>query len=107
MAYGKAGDWYINNVEGGGESDFSTATLTIIGTLLETGQNYLPTLLIDPNYGLAGAYGSTNGLSSPFTVILYKGKAYADLPQGTTTGGIVWNDDIEMYEITGDCTLTI
>ena len=29
MAYGKAGDWYINNVEGGGESDFSMAEVTV------------------------------------------------------------------------------
>lgn len=30
MAYGKAGDWYVNNVEGGGgSSDFSTARVTV------------------------------------------------------------------------------
>lgn len=29
MAYGKAGDWYINNVEGGGgSSDFITVTMS-------------------------------------------------------------------------------
>ena len=108
MAYGKAGDWYVNNVEGGGgSSDFSTATLTLNGKHPPIGQNLLPTLLVDPEHGLAGAYGSTNASSSPYTVILYKGKAYAVLPQGTTSGGIVYDEDMEMYVITGDCTITI
>lgn len=31
MAYGKAGDWYINNIQGGGgSSDFSVKSLTIV-----------------------------------------------------------------------------
>ena len=109
--YEEKGEMYnkvtVNVEGGGGSSDFSTATLTVNGNLSPTGLNLLPTLLVDPEYGLAGAYGSTNGLSSPFTVILYKGKAYADLPQGKTSGGIVYDEDIEMYVITGDGTLTI
>lgn len=31
MAYGKAGNWYVNNVEGGGgSSDYSTAEVTVV-----------------------------------------------------------------------------
>lgn len=92
---------------GGGSSDFSTATLTLNGKHPPIGQNLLPTLLVDPEHGLAGAYGSTNWTSSPYTVILYKGKAYAVLPQGTTSGGIVYDEEMEVYVITGDCTITI
>ena len=89
----------------GGSSDFSTAKLTVNGKLGSSAS--IPTLLIDPNEGLEGACSSINGLSSPFTVILYKGKAYVDLPDGITSGGIAWNDDLGMYVITGDCSLTI
>lgn len=86
-------------------SDFSTATLTVTGGPITN--STIPALLVDPENDIEGAYGSTNGLTSPITVILYKGKAYADLPQGTVTGGIVYDEDIEMYVITGDGTITI
>lgn len=93
------------NVEGGGgSSDFSTATLTTVGDvgiLIK-----LPTLLIVPEYNLEGSYPSNQNLTSPFTVILYKGKAYLPLENvRETSGDIELDSNTGLYVMTGNCTV--
>lgn len=54
MAYGKAGNWYVNNVEGGGgESDFSTAEVTVVnnsGATVELGNIVSPLFQISTDF---------------------------------------------------------
>lgn len=91
---------------GGGESDLSTAELTITFE-----GEWCPL-----QFACAGDNASwPGGPPSPFTsgstakVILYKGKAVTFLGTGTatTTGDIEYDAIEEAYIITGDCTMTV
>lgn len=90
---------------GGGSSDFSTAQVTV------TNDSYSPfsmsTIIVVPELGLEGTYPTTDNLSSPFTIILYKGKAYIALNNVSSTSGNITQDaDTGLYVITGDCSIT-
>jgi len=95
------------NVSGGGDSDFTTAQLTVTGNP-GLGNEYLPIVTVNPDYSVEGAVGTMNlGSGSPYTVILYKGKCYAPFSNvATTSGSITYNDTLSVYEITGDCSIT-
>lgn len=107
MAYGKAGNWYVNNVEGGGgSSDFSTAEVTV-NVNTQQFEFYVP--LINEEHGYLGSYDNINPSESKIlTVGLYKGKALTQfLTNGvvSVSGNAQLNDD--QILITGDCTITI
>ena len=89
---------------GGGGGDFTTATLTYTGT---PNGDYVPLAIDVPDYNLLGSYGKLfSMLESPVTVILYKGKAYAELSSvQSISGDITYDSDMNMYIITGDCTV--
>ena len=94
------------NVEGGGgSSDFSTATVTTIDA---PSNLHLPFLFIVDEYNIEGSSATSNYTTgSPFTIILYKGKAYAPLEQvGSISGNIEYVEELSCYVITGDCTIT-
>ena len=90
---------------GGGDSDFSTARLTVAGTIVET-TLYVPYLgdspvgtVMWPSIGVAGTYEvvvHTNG-----TVML------AITSKTITIEGNVQQMGANVYLITGDCTITI
>lgn len=91
---------------GGGGGDFSTAQVTVEND----GSVPFPlaTVLNVPDFGLSGSYGSTDGGDSPYTVILYKGKAYAPIDSSTVesiSGDIEYDSYAGVYVITGDCTI--
>lgn len=94
------------NVEGGGgSSDFSTATMTITGT--NRGFIHVANVLVVPDYNLEGANYQSSLTDDTLTVILYKGKAYA-IAGGTvqsTSGDITYDEEMEWYVITGNCTV--
>lgn len=89
---------------GGGDSDFSTATMTVIGSP----SIRMSTILDVPSYGLTGSYYSNAELDSPYTVILYKGKAYLEIRgEVTSISGSASIDSMTgMLVVTGDCTIT-
>lgn len=111
MAYGKAGDWYINNVEGGGgESDFSTATLTVNGNFTQSDLFMVPVIEKDPNNEDI-AFPQLQSGNNTYTVILYKGRSTL-MFTGSQSHTITVSGNIEtaatgVYIITGDCTITI
>lgn len=99
-AYGSVS---VNVEGGGGTSDFSTAEVTVVSV----GQVHLemPTLLIVPEVNLEGTFIEPYG-DSPYTVILYKGKAYVNLDNPESiSGDIEYDEDTHLYVITGDCTI--
>lgn len=123
--YETKGEMYnkvVVNVEGGGgSSDFSTATVTIIdgrtpptsGTVMAFRVSNL--VVYDDEYGVS----TVNGLptypsdSIPLNTILYKGKAVSYISfdgisqMPTLSGNITFSEEYEAFIITGDCTITI
>ena len=95
------------NVEGGGgSSDFSTATMTVTGG---TPVIYMATIIDMAEYGVVGSYPTNTELSSPYTIILYKGKAYVsiDATIASISGDASVDQITGMLVVTGDCTITI
>ena len=111
MAYGKAGDWYVNNnVEGGGgSSDFSTAEVTVNGI-----GAFIAEVASLTEVGLKGACFKSP-LENSFTVVLYQGETIMEVISGQTPNftipegetNIVYDEEKDYFLITGDCTLTI
>ena len=93
------------NVSGGGGGDLSTAQVTIIGTV--SGGNLCSAIAVIPDYNIEGTMPFLSNLPSPISVVLYKGKAYyqPDSVQ-SVSGNIEYDSDLQMYVITGDCTIT-
>lgn len=88
---------------GGGDSDFTTATLTTLN-LME--RIYIPNILYDPEHDLEGSCGTSELTSNPYTVILYKGKAYFQFDPSQierVLGNITFDENLNVYVITGDC----
>jgi hypothetical protein len=99
------------NVEGGGgSSDFSTATLTLVGFTNE--HVTCARVLENAEYGLQGTFGdaSVGADGTQIEVILYKGVAYfavGGLGTKTPSGNITFDSDLDMFVMTGDGTITI
>lgn len=113
------------NVEGGGgSSDFSMAEVTLNltvenATLVETS---LETLIINyPNEDFGYGCAHNPSIDNKCQVLLYQGYATAEGVQavdnnevdyssivGTpvTTGGVSWNSEFNVFDITGDGTIT-
>ena len=95
---------------GGGSSDFSTATVTIINN---SGQNFVaacPNLYDDRMYITVDS--ADMGADFPFEVVLYKGEGNLALPKETSltltaTGDISASSSGRAAIITGDGTITI
>ena len=100
----------LNNIEqgianGGGSSDFSTATVTMVGT---TPDVEFQCVSVDENGMVPTIYFSTG--SGTATVVLYQGRAslvnYNEYEM-SISGDIVYDTAMDEYIITGDCTITI
>lgn len=118
MAYGKAGDWYVNNVEGGGgSSDFSTAEVTI-----NKGELGAPVNCIMPWFSEedneTNAFLTLNEPTESWTVKVPVGGSFitvyfsrapqsvsGDIQSGSDT--TILSKTFKSYVITGDCTITI
>lgn len=101
------------NVEGGGgSSDFTMATMTVISS----SDGIVGYLTFDPNsplsYYSGEAYAHSDVPSETFGVLLYQGLGIldtldAELTIGSVSGSIEFDAELEAYKITGDCTITI
>lgn len=94
---------------GGGESDFSTATVTltnadeaelILPIMYEQGaiEDGSPATIVCKNMILP---------SGTYTVPLYKGALFVEIPYNVTTTGNIEATYEDNYLITGDCTITV
>lgn len=95
---------------GGGESDFSTATLTVNGNFTQSDLFMVPVIEKDPNNEDI-AFPQLKSGNSTYTVILYKGRSTL-MFMGSQSRTITVSGNIEtaatgVYIITGDCTITI
>ena len=95
---------------GGGDSDFSTATLTVNGNFTQSDLFMVSVIEKDPNNEDIAFPQLQNG-NSTYTVILYKGRS-ALMFMGSQSRTITVSGNIEtvgtgVYIITGDCTITI
>lgn len=111
------------NVEGGGgESDFSTAKMTVInnkGWIIKV--NDCPVESVDDDEMLFGGFSVNGNNQLVFDVIIYKGYAHIlemvtgvslDTPVDLETevslsGNAEYDAEEEFIAITGDCTITI
>ena len=95
----------VYQIGGGGESDFSTAQVTFVNTNTVTG---VPFICNDPEFNLLGTGGVAFQKDLPtLTVVLYKGHCYIlGNDQLEISGNITYDSDAEVYDITGDCTIT-
>lgn len=96
--------------EGGGSSDFSTATLTVNGNFTQSDIFIAPLIEKDPNNEDI-AFPQLQSGNSTYTVILYKGRSTL-MFMGSQSRTITVSGNIEtvgtgVYIITGDCTITI
>ena len=106
------------NVEGGGgSSDFSTAEVTIRteDSVLETVLVYLANITEAPVPGIPSFSRGNGEPGEPMRAILYKGVAKATIgidggsisDYSFTTSGNVQDMGGGIFDITGDCTITI
>ena len=107
----------VGSYEGGGASDFSTATLTLVNNSEVAALNISVATAIEEDEG-EPATSSTGaqcemGDTIDFEVILYKGYAYAVRSLGDYTNmdfaiaGDITTEGLSGYVITGDCTITM
>ena len=99
----------LNAEGGGGSSDFSTATMTVVNNsdgslsvecpfIIDMGEFEIPLAIIsvDPHD------------TSVWDIILYKGKTGAvTVTSGVTVSGNITDMGEGSYLVTGDCTITI
>ena len=96
---------------GGGSSDFSTATITAEGSGLTV---FTGATIDEDGLATSSFIRLVIPLSPTGTVILYKGKAFLELAEGVSKptipageNNIYYDNEIGMYVVTGDCTITI
>lgn len=103
----------VNNISGGGSSDFSTAVLTFVLSEGKSAQFACANFEIQGDEGMAlGENGAFNGGRTTFDVILCKGSTMLTLTNYPSGSNISISGNIEdmgrdTYLITGDCTITI
>lgn len=86
---------------GGGESDFSTAQVTLVNN---QGGFTIPACMETPS---AGSYANPPSAATVITAILYKGHCYiSDMSIASVSGNIQHIEEAHLYDITGDCTIT-
>lgn len=113
----KALEGLKNGSGGGGSSDFSTATVTVVGGDV---MSVMPVCTNDPeapvNYYLTPLRGSQDGSleEGVYTTVLYKGALVCDCVNIVVGRSISLSGDCEWVNeedgallITGDCTITI
>lgn len=92
---------------GGGESDFSTATVTVAakGDAFTTNRYYIAFVDEENNEIYVGTPFASN-VSSTLIVPLYKGRLslYTNENIGIS-GDVAYNSEEELLTITGDCTI--
>lgn len=90
---------------GGGSSDFSTATITVVGKLNAAIPYVMTTEMGAPFDTLVSVQQTIQG---GVQVPLYKGALIIEiLVDGVTVSGNIENLGDSMYLITGDCTITV
>lgn len=94
---------FISADGGGGDSDFSTATVTFVMTNYEDGYSG-DFDLINVNGDYINTLFTSSVASSSAQAVLYKGKAYTSVGDITSVEGNATLGDAEV-EITGDCTI--
>lgn len=91
---------------GGGSSDFSTAQVTIVNPPILV---KLPVLVNNTETnmtGIACEYALKED-ENTITVALYKGHCYyISTTVQDVSGNIQYNETLQLYDITGDCTIT-
>ena len=98
---------------GGGTSDFTVATVTITsGNNIPAGRAYMPNIAGDQCVS-AEAYYTGGGVTTSFSVPLYKGRAAVDFnTKNYTSGNITFTGSATKnttwkYSITGDCQFSV
>ena len=115
------------NVSGGGSSDFSTAEVTLNLTLpegLTADEEFLVTCLLPyPDINTAQPFVSNyvSAVNHKVNLPLYQGKAYFLMPAANAnsqsysisdpsavalSGSVVYDEQMQMFYVTGDCTIT-
>ena len=86
---------------GGGSSDFSTAKVTISGTIFPSNINIV---VCAANFGI---FTYTNAENGTYDVPLYQGRSMLEAvyEQVSISGDIIYDDDMGMFIVTGDCTI--
>lgn len=132
MAYGKAGDWYINNVEGGGgSSDVSTVEVTysssynkgreaVLLPFEENNPQFRTVMCIDENDGFSPTPdGRFSVLPTPKTKVYYVMANRYFIVSGASSSNYTVSGNAEVAEITieeepmtvvkvyGTCTIVI
>ena len=94
----------LSSEGGDGDSDLSTTQVTLVN-YGNTGL-FIPVCIETP---FTGSLPVPSYNATTITAILYKGHCYiedvSDLFDNTS-GNIQFNEELEMYDITGDCTIT-
>lgn len=109
---GKAYSPVTVNVSGGGSSDFSTATVTVVNNYTAGFNWSLPNAVADAEEGYYSSQGDAyiETGTNTFDAILFKGYGSLHAPTGGRTisiSGDIEDDGDHYYIITGDCTITI
>lgn len=97
---------------GGGSSDFSTASVTVVNNTEGTVMLYIPFYFDGEDSGTNAEFGVNGGETSVASAIMYKGTSFASLYTDdtvTASGDIEAHSEGENYYfmITGDGTITI
>ena len=99
------------NVEGGGSSDFSTATVTLTNPPQGGGTvEFEQSVYISVLGTMVGGGGGFTNIESSIPFVLYKGAGYANFPlkqNFAVTGDIEYDQEYGGLIIRGDGTLTI
>lgn len=93
----------VNNISGGGSSDFSTAEVTL--TISTLGLTLDMANIVEQEGEEFSVFNAQE--SGVYKVILYKGSAIAHSSYITATSGSIASMGGNLYLITGDCTITI
>ena len=97
------------DAEGGGGGDFTTAQVTIVMGSQNTEGGSVPMVAINQSDEIS--YVSMDATNpGTFQAVLYKGKQVLDnglQSIESVSGNITYDDEDEIYIITGDCTITI
>ena len=96
---------------GGGDSDFTTATMTITNNSMTDVRPLMPFVIDEDGFESSAAQGYAEmSTVTTFRVILYKGTALiciTELGVSISTTGNIEDDGDGYYYVTGDCTITI
>ena len=99
----------VNVDGGGGDSDFSTAEVTVINTSSEYANTLKGSIVIDAGSEFGTTYEMDISVGQTITanVIMYKGNSIVFISDVESTSGAIQSIGGNRYLITGDGTITI